>query len=106
LSFIRDTWASLFLFTAEIAASRSLRLLLALVRELRLDPLGITGDPENLQARRSCERGEANFVETVSVPRRTALFTKPDILRNAATNWTLPGLSPEVTTFQKNNLPQ
>jgi hypothetical protein len=41
---------------------------LALVRELRLDPLWITCDPETLQSRRSCELGDANFVETASVP--------------------------------------
>ncbi|MGA8441650.1 MAG: GNAT family N-acetyltransferase [Candidatus Sulfotelmatobacter sp.] len=49
-------------------ASRSLRLLLPLARELRLDPLWITCDPENLRSRRSCELAKAKFVATVSVP--------------------------------------
>jgi len=49
-------------------ASRSPRLLTPLARELRLDPLWITCDPENVQSRRSCELAGAKFVEIVSVP--------------------------------------
>lgn len=49
-------------------ASRSLRLLTPLARELRLDPLWITCDPENLQSRRSCELAGAKFIAIVAVP--------------------------------------
>jgi predicted acetyltransferase len=49
-------------------AARSLRLLISLARELRLDPLWITCDPENIASRRSCELAGARFVEIISVP--------------------------------------
>jgi predicted acetyltransferase len=49
-------------------AARSLRLLIPFARELRLDPLWITCDPENLAFRRSCEVAGAKFVEIVDVP--------------------------------------
>lgn len=49
-------------------AARSLRLLLPLARRLRLDPLWITCDPENLASRRTLEIAGAEFIEIVSVP--------------------------------------
>lgn len=48
--------------------ARSLRLLLRLARRLRLDPLWITCDPENLASRRTLEIAGARFVEVVDVP--------------------------------------
>jgi tagatose 1,6-diphosphate aldolase len=49
-------------------AARSIRLLLSVARELRLDPLWITCDPENMGSRRSCELAGAKFIQTVDVP--------------------------------------
>jgi tagatose 1,6-diphosphate aldolase len=49
-------------------AARSVRLLLSLARELRLDPLWITTDPGNAASRRSCELAGAKFIEIVDVP--------------------------------------
>jgi predicted acetyltransferase len=49
-------------------AARSIRLLMPLARRLRLDPLWITCDPENLASRRTLELAGAELVEVVSVP--------------------------------------
>lgn len=49
-------------------AARSLRLLLPLAYSLRLNPLWITCDPENIASRRSLEIASAEFIEVVSVP--------------------------------------
>jgi tagatose 1,6-diphosphate aldolase len=49
-------------------ATRSLLLLIPLARELGLDPLWITCDPDNVASRRSCELAGAKFVEIVDVP--------------------------------------
>jgi predicted acetyltransferase len=49
-------------------AARSVKLLIPLARELNLDPLWITCDPENIASRRSCELAGANFIEIVDVP--------------------------------------
>jgi tagatose 1,6-diphosphate aldolase len=49
-------------------ASRSVRLLLPLARELNLNPLWITCNPDNIASRRSCELAGATFVEIVDVP--------------------------------------
>jgi predicted acetyltransferase len=49
-------------------STRSLRLLLPLAGRLRLDPLWITCDPDNLASRRCLELAGAQFVEVVSVP--------------------------------------
>jgi tagatose 1,6-diphosphate aldolase len=49
-------------------AARALRLLLPLARELNLDPLWITCDPDNLASRRTLERAGAEFIEIVDVP--------------------------------------
>jgi tagatose 1,6-diphosphate aldolase len=46
-------------------ASRALLLLMAFAQELRLDPLWITCDPDNVASRRSCERAGAKLVEIV-----------------------------------------
>src|SRR5690348_16417761 len=49
-------------------ASRAMRLLMPVAKELRLNPLWITCDPENAASRRSCELAGAEFVEIVDVP--------------------------------------
>ncbi len=49
-------------------AARALRLLLPLARELNLDPLWITCDPDNVASRRTLERAGAEFIEIVDVP--------------------------------------
>ncbi len=49
-------------------AARSLRLLLPLARELGIDPLWITCDPDNRASRRTLELAGAEFVEIVQVP--------------------------------------
>jgi len=37
-------------------------------RELGLDPLWITCDPDNIPSRRACEKAGAEFEEAVEVP--------------------------------------
>ena len=54
-------------------ASRSVRLLVSLARSLRLDPLWITCDPDNLASRRSLELAGAELVEVVEVPETCAI---------------------------------
>lgn len=49
-------------------AARSVRLLLPLARRLKIDPLWITCDPENLASRRTLELAGAEFIEIVDVP--------------------------------------
>jgi predicted acetyltransferase len=49
-------------------AARAVRLLLPLARQLNLDPLWITCDPENTASRRTLELAGAEFVEIVDVP--------------------------------------
>ena len=49
-------------------ASRALRLLIPVARELQINSLWITCDPENIGSRRTCERAGAEFVEIVDVP--------------------------------------
>jgi predicted acetyltransferase len=51
-------------------AARATRLLIPLARELNLNPLWITTDPDNIASRRSCELAGAEFVEIVEVPDR------------------------------------
>lgn len=49
-------------------ASRAIRRLIPLARQLNLNPLWITCDPENTASRRSCELAGAEFIEIVDVP--------------------------------------
>jgi tagatose 1,6-diphosphate aldolase len=49
-------------------AARSVRLLVPLARQLGLDPLWITCDPENRASRRSLELAGAELIEIVDVP--------------------------------------
>ena len=49
-------------------------LLMPLARRLRIDPLWITCDPENLASRRSLELAGAEFVEVVSVPEDCVIY--------------------------------
>jgi predicted acetyltransferase len=49
-------------------ASRAVRLLVPLARQLGLHTLWITCDPDNLASRRSCELAGAEFVEIIDVP--------------------------------------
>jgi tagatose 1,6-diphosphate aldolase len=55
-------------------AARALRLLLPLARDLGLEPLWITCDPENIASRRSCENAGAVFVEMVDVPEDSIIY--------------------------------
>jgi predicted acetyltransferase len=55
-------------------ASRSLCLLLPLARDLRLDPLWITCDPNNFASRRTCEIIGASLVEIVDVPENCIIY--------------------------------
>jgi predicted acetyltransferase len=54
-------------------AARATRLLIPLARELRLNPLWITCDPDNLASRRSCEQAGAKLIEIVDVPKTCAI---------------------------------
>jgi predicted acetyltransferase len=49
-------------------AARSLRLIAPIARQLHINPLWITCDPENASSRRSAELAGAEFVEIVDVP--------------------------------------
>jgi len=49
-------------------ASRSVLLLMPLARELKVDPLWITCDPENAASRHTLELAGAEFIEIVDVP--------------------------------------
>jgi tagatose 1,6-diphosphate aldolase len=49
-------------------AARALRLLMPLAKQLNLDPLWITCDPENMASRRTLELVGAEFLEIVDVP--------------------------------------
>jgi len=49
-------------------AARAVRLLMPLAKQLNLDPLWITCDPENMASRRTLELAGAEFVEIVDVP--------------------------------------
>lgn len=49
-------------------AARSVRLLIPLARQLHIEPLWITCDPENAASRRTAEIAGARFVEIVDVP--------------------------------------
>ncbi|HKF46320.1 MAG TPA: GNAT family N-acetyltransferase [Terracidiphilus sp.] len=55
-------------------AARSVRLLIPLARQLGLDPLWITRDPENAASRRTLEIAGAEFVEIVDVPEDCCIF--------------------------------
>ena len=55
-------------------AARALRLLLPLARELNLDPLWITCDPDNVASRRTLERAGAEFIEIVDVPENCIIY--------------------------------
>jgi predicted acetyltransferase len=49
-------------------ASRALKLLLPLARELQINALWVTCDPENIPSRRACELAGGMLVEIVDVP--------------------------------------
>jgi len=55
-------------------AARSVRLLLPLARQLGLDPIWITCDPENTASRRTLELAGAEFIEIVDVPPDCCIF--------------------------------
>lgn len=57
-------------------SGRSVRLLLPLARELQLNPLWITCDPDNLASRRTLEWVGAEFVEVVDVPADCAIHQR------------------------------
>jgi tagatose 1,6-diphosphate aldolase len=49
-------------------AARSVTLLLPLAHKLKINPLWITCDPENIALRRSCEIACTEFIEIVDLP--------------------------------------
>lgn len=49
-------------------ASRALTLLKPLARQLGLDPLSITCDPDNIASRRSCEIAGATLLDVLDLP--------------------------------------
>lgn len=49
-------------------AARAVRLLLPIARQIEIDPLWITCDPDNAASRRTCEIAGAEFIETVDLP--------------------------------------
>jgi predicted acetyltransferase len=49
-------------------ASRAVRLLIPIAREVGLNPLWITCDPENAASRRTCELAGGELIEIVAVP--------------------------------------
>jgi predicted acetyltransferase len=55
-------------------AARATRLLIPLAKQLGLDPLWITCDPDNWASRRSCELAGTEFVEIVDVPADCCIF--------------------------------
>lgn len=55
-------------------AARAVRLLIPLARQLGLNPLWITCDPENAASRRTLELAGAHFVEIVDVPSDCCIF--------------------------------
>lgn len=55
-------------------AARSVRLLIPLAKQLGLDPVWITCDPENTASRRTLELAGAQYVETVDVPADCCIF--------------------------------
>jgi tagatose 1,6-diphosphate aldolase len=55
-------------------ASRALRLLMPIARELGLDPFWITCDPENIGSRLTCELAGGEFVEIVEVPANCIIY--------------------------------
>jgi predicted acetyltransferase len=55
-------------------ASRALRLLMTVARELAIDTLWVTCDPDNIASRRACERAGAVFVEIVDVPLECVIY--------------------------------
>jgi tagatose 1,6-diphosphate aldolase len=57
-------------------AARATRLLFPLARDLDLNPLWITCNPENVASRRTCERAGGRLVEVVKLPRDHNLYRK------------------------------
>jgi RimJ/RimL family protein N-acetyltransferase len=55
-------------------AAQAVRLLIPVAQQHRIDPVWITCDPENTASRRSCELAGAEYVETVAVLARNAIF--------------------------------
>lgn len=55
-------------------AARALRLLMRIARQLGVDPIWITCDPDNVPSRRACERAGAEFVEIVDVPVNCTIY--------------------------------
>ena len=49
-------------------ASRALMLLMPLARQVGIDPVSITCDPENVASRRTCEIAGATLVDMVDLP--------------------------------------
>jgi tagatose 1,6-diphosphate aldolase len=55
-------------------AAQAVRLIVPVAREHGIDPLWITCDPENIASRRTLELAGAEYVETVPILLRNAIF--------------------------------
>lgn len=55
-------------------AARAVRLLLRFAREIGMDTVWVTCDPENLASRRTLELAGAEFVEIVDVPETCVIY--------------------------------
>ncbi|SDF82575.1 GNAT family N-acetyltransferase [Terriglobus roseus] len=55
-------------------AARAVRLLVPIAKAIKIDPLWITCDPENMASRRTLEWIGADYVETVNVLYNNAVF--------------------------------
>jgi predicted acetyltransferase len=49
-------------------AARAVRLLMPFARQIGINPLWITCDPDNAASRRTCEIADAEFIEIVDLP--------------------------------------
>lgn len=61
-------------FRGNRCAARAVRLLCPLARSLKLNPLWITCDPENIASRRSCELAGATLEQIIDVPEDSIVY--------------------------------
>lgn len=57
-------------------AARAVRLLLPLAKQLSINPLWITCDPENIASQRTLELAGAEFIEIVDVPKNCIIHQR------------------------------
>ncbi len=60
--------------TEDAAMPRALGLLTQVARQLQIDPLWITCDPENIASRRTCESAGARPIEIVELPPNCVIY--------------------------------